>query len=239
MHGTQACFRERNVSSSQPRWSGRRDGPRRQREATVRVGRASERETTLCRPEHRGWPPLRDGYLMSNYISQHRAKHRTPPPKKCWLELSLRDLICTSFHVKWECSEPGVHLHLTLQSLQHVCFRSCKGVLSWSIWSLRWFRDNGFHVRHFPGDPRSRHKRAQLADSPTLARRRASPASHTGVKALASSADSCCHSFSRSAQMGPPILPFGSVDFHSNGHLRKWHLGPAWGHLTMWQIVSS
>ena len=29
-----------------------------------------------------GWPPLRDGYLVSNYISQHWAKQWAPPPQK-------------------------------------------------------------------------------------------------------------------------------------------------------------
>lgn len=42
------------------------------------------------------------------------------------------------------------------------------------------------------------------------------------------STDSYCHSFNQPPQMGPPVLPFGRRDFHSNGHLRKRHLGPAW-----------
>lgn len=28
--------------------------------------------------------------------------------------------------------------------------------------------------------------------------------------------------------MGPPSPPFGTASFHSNRHLRKRHLGPAW-----------
>lgn len=102
---------------------------------------------------------------------------------------------------------------------------------------IEWLTDNRFYIWHFPGYPWSYHKRAQLADSPTHCW--ASPVSHTGVKAQGFSTDSCYHSFIQSPQMGPPILPFGRVDFHSNGHLRKRHLGPAWGHLTMWQIVST
>lgn len=79
-----------------------------------------------------------------------------------------------------------------------------------------------------PGYPWSYHKSAQLADSPTHSWN--TPVSHTGVKAQSFSTDSCCHSYNRPPQMGPPILPFGRVNFHSNGHLRKRHLGPAWCH---------
>lgn len=86
-----------------------------------------------------------------------------------------------------------------------------------------------FYIWRFPGYPWSYHKRAQLADS--LTHCWTSPVSHTGVKAQAFSTDSCCHIFNQPPQMGPPILPFGRVDFHSNGHLRKRHLGPAWCHI--------
>lgn len=34
----------------------------------------------------------------------------------------------------------------------------------------------------------------------------------------------------RHPKWGPPILPFGRENFHSNGRLRKQHLGPVWCH---------
>lgn len=51
-----------------------------------------------------GRPPLRDGYLVSNYISQHWAKQWAPPPqkrkikKKYWLGVHL---VISSLEVKF------------------------------------------------------------------------------------------------------------------------------------------
>lgn len=68
------------------------------------------------------------------------SKAMNPTPQKCWLQHSLCDLMWRSFHVKCERSKTITHLQLKKktnaaksrpESLQHVCFRSCKVFFVW------------------------------------------------------------------------------------------------------------
>lgn len=57
---------------------------------------------------------------------------------------------------------------------------------------------------------------------PRLAHRCKSPGLFAEIHAVTATA--------RRPKWGPPILPFGRENFHSNGRLRKQHLGPVWCH---------
>lgn len=85
-----------------------------QREATVRVGLASEQQRTLCRPVQNGRVATPERWLFSEqlHLAPPREATSHPTPTMEWLECSFGDLISRSevLHVKYECSKLIRHL---------------------------------------------------------------------------------------------------------------------------------
>lgn len=90
------CRWERNVSSNQPRWSCWLSCPGRQRKATVRVGLASERERTLCRPVLNVRPATPERWLFSQqlHLTRRETANEPRPRENTVFQCSSCDLIC-------------------------------------------------------------------------------------------------------------------------------------------------